>query len=733
MKDENNFKLLAIRPLTGCDGKFLKNLKEEKIYRLYSDYDFTLNDKNEVIEIVGESTLPINLFGKNINVSAIVGKNGSGKSALIELFVACVNQFSYYLDNIEIKGKKQIVTDAELQSIDFTKKSKGINAEIFFQKGENFYQLKIVDNDFQTLYNITEHSVIVNNKLKEFFYTLIINYSIYSFNPHVLGKQLDFYNSSNHWIDGLFHKNDSYQIPIVINPKRESASNRYGGVIDINNEHDLLQQRLLFNILRFYDNGYDEHLKITESRKAVTIIKENKPYFNLNIFNTTGDNKLEIVQEDLKDKEVFWINSLQNSYNNCIQIKNNSRDKSPTLFRSYDQILLKTLIRYDIVKYKNPFLGKCYEYIVYKIFSMCEKYPDYQVFLGSTNNKNELIIEIDKFLDYIKENKNRSHITNKLMQVINFIRFYDRIWFKYSEEKIDILALSEELHFLSENEKINLIELLPPPIFSIKIEVDEFSENKHLNNRITIDKLSSGEQQLIHSSSTILYHLNNVKSVKETNLITKYECVNLIFDEIELYFHPEYQRRLLKTILEGIKNNKLDKLKINILFVTHSPFVLSDIPNQNILKLEDGNIIESYVSENTFGANIHDMLANDFFLKNGFMGNFAKSEINQVINYLNVQKLENQNQILKSSVTNSTSEFERAEIEKIIKQNNRIIAIDRVTEPKYNKKYCAKLIDLIGEPMLSSSLMELYVEAYPSEKEDFIQMQIDKLIKLKGK
>ncbi|MGH2664761.1 AAA family ATPase [Flavobacterium sp.] len=728
----SEFKLLAVRPLKGCDKRFLKNLKKDQIYKLYNDFSFVLNKKNEVIEITDESTLPINLFGDNINVSAIVGKNGSGKSALIELFVACVNQLSYYLNDTVLLGKKQIVTDAELESIEFSKGSKGINAEIFFQKENYFYMLKINDNKFHTLYNISEHAIIENNKLKEFFYTLIINYSIYSFNPHVLGKSLDFYNSSNHWIDGLFHKNDSYQIPIVINPKRESASNRHGGVIDVNNEQDLLQQRLLFNILKFYDNGYDEHLKITENRKAVTILKENKPYFNISLFNTKEENKLVMVSENVKDRDGFWKNSFKNPYNNCIQIKNYSKDKIPTVFWRYDQVLLKTLIKFKIVEKTNPYIGKCYEYIVYKIFSICEKYPDYQIFLNWKNNNSELIIDIDKFLVYINNFKNRSHITNKLMQVVNFIKFYDEVWHKYNSKKINILTLSKELHNLSIKEKLTLIELLPPPIFSIKIEVDEFLENKYQNNKITIDKLSSGEQQLIHSTSTILYHLNNIKSVRATRLISKYDCVNLIFDEIELYFHPEYQRKLLKNILESIKNNKLDTLKINILFVTHSPFVLSDIPNQNILKLEDGNMIESEDSENTFGANIHDMLANDFFLKNGFMGEFAKSEINQVINYLNIQKLENQNQILKSRLKDSTSKSEKKEIEETIKENNRTIVIDRILESKYDKKYCAKLIELIGEPMLSTSLMELYIEAYPSEKKNYIESQIKRLQNLKG-
>ena len=89
-----SFKLIAIRPLEGCNEKFLKNLEENRIYQFYNDYEFILDEKQEkVIEIIHTQTVSENLFGNNINISAIVGKNGSGKSSLVELLYA----FIYYL------------------------------------------------------------------------------------------------------------------------------------------------------------------------------------------------------------------------------------------------------------------------------------------------------------------------------------------------------------------------------------------------------------------------------------------------------------------------------------------------------------------------------------------------------------------------------------------------------------------------------------------------------------
>jgi len=90
-----SFKLLAIRPLIGCDDEILKNLKIDEIYKFYNNYQFEDgiayslidNQPSLRVKIASEKrkSAPENLYGNNINVSAIVGKNGSVKSALIKV------------------------------------------------------------------------------------------------------------------------------------------------------------------------------------------------------------------------------------------------------------------------------------------------------------------------------------------------------------------------------------------------------------------------------------------------------------------------------------------------------------------------------------------------------------------------------------------------------------------------------------------------------------------------
>ena len=68
------------------------------------------------------------------------------------------------------------------------------------------------------------------------FYTMVNNYSIYSYNSNQFRKESP---GPVCWIDSLFHKNDAYQTPVVINPMRSQ------GVININKEANLSRQRLM--------------------------------------------------------------------------------------------------------------------------------------------------------------------------------------------------------------------------------------------------------------------------------------------------------------------------------------------------------------------------------------------------------------------------------------------------------------------------------------------------------
>lgn len=181
---------------------------------------------------------------------------------------------------------------------------------------------------------------------------------------------------------------------------------------------------------------------------------------------------------------------------------------------------------------------------------------------------------------------------------------------------------------------VSNIAFLPPPIFDIDILFNE--------NQGKLSDLSSGEKQIIYSIQGVLYHLINISSKNSfrSKINNSYQYINIIFDEIELYFHPDMQRKFISSLIIAIKETYLQGIEgINILFITHSPFILSDIPKQNVLFLEVDKASKQarptiYEGYNTFGANIHEMLTNGFFL-GSTKGEFVLSTIKDFLDYYN--------------------------------------------------------------------------------------------------
>ena len=156
-----------------------------------------------------------------------------------------------------------------------------------------------------------------------------------------------------------------------------------------------------------------------------------------------------------------------------------------------------------------------------------------------------------------------------------------------------------------------------------------------------------------------------------------------------MYNHPDFQKKFINDLLKALNSVYQRFDNINLLFITHSPFILSDIPKQNVLFLENGKPVEN-IKMNTFGANITDLFADSFFFSNDekgnkiLMGDFAKEKINDVINFLN-------------------------DIESNIK----------------TYEECKSLIEIIDEPLLKTKLKEmLYEKASYEQKKEIIEKEI---------
>ena len=168
---------------------------------------------------------------------------------------------------------------------------------------------------------------------------------------------------------------------------------------------------------------------------------------------------------------------------------------------------------------------------------------------------------------------------------------------------------------------------LPPSFFIPTLTI----KNPDINGLpIEISKFSSGERQLLYTFSTYVYHIRNLLSIPKERVAYRHIC--LILDEAEICFHPEYQRLFVSRLLFLIKSLNLNRFcAFNIIIATHSPFILSDIPRDNILYLDKGIAQERDHFVKPLAANISDILYQSFFLRNGFIGEWARTKINGLL------------------------------------------------------------------------------------------------------
>lgn len=718
--ENNGFKLLAIRPLKGTSSELLKGLKENFLYQFYNEYHFLDKNGNNIINdgkhvevrsILYSPTVPIDLYGKNINISAIVGQNGSGKSTLLEILYYAIllldkNEFTYKLEIEIILLKNDFINIIYINNQDNTISvyRKYIEDNVIkYKKSNDDLSKKLVSSDDFS------------------FYTNVLNYSIYGLNSKIMP-----------WVDKIFNKNDAYQLPIVISPFKNN------GNYDINTEYMLMQSRAVFyayalGVKEIIESIYIHNIYFEiDINKILKLEKNKSTYESLEIF--IDENISEIDYNDIvfkgKKKEIVKIKDIRNyitndeknikdfysshleninlyksftylyifkklnkiasTYNIYNKYSVLYLDDSPFEFNFKDisyfienhlssgisdktniEIIYETLVGFlDLVPKENSKVSENDLFYLKELFMGFYRVDNKNIHRHLSKIKyqeNNILNNIESikvlvknlfsekefrkyvFQDYInKLDQDQSHITFKLKQAINYFKLD---LFNHIETKVSTVLKNNEKDYkiklyIDRNYFIDRkqIEDIPLAVFDHIIEVvktkeqNESIRDKLINNGELIpypyNSLSSGEQHLMNSILTIAYHNYNLLSVKGGDGLKKYKNINLIFDELELYLHPEYQRRYVKNLLEMLSKireiTNQYEISYNIMMVTHSPFILSDIPSQNILKLENGEP-KPNDNINSFAANIYDLLNDEFFLKNGAVGAYSQNYINTII------------------------------------------------------------------------------------------------------
>lgn len=455
---------------------------------------------------------------------------------------------------------------------------------------------------------------------ENFFYTIVTNYSLQAFNANDYKRErclilIDTLNDAmaeiqaegHVWMDSLFHKNDGYMTPIVLNPYRDE------GVFDLNKEHHLTLYRLSA-ILIYAQKHYRRFM---EDYDLDNILYK---------FDSTSLEKkyVEKYQMEFKVYDGYKFSPLEHN------------DIGTEILKCYG--VMDGLI-FDDTLQKTAAM-----YLIYKTFAIANSYPAYEEFssLGELDKftqgvEPDTMELIYKLVKTIKRDK--SHISLKIRQTLHFFNALKKG--TIDSQKFLTSKISHREYFLCVDEGKDLRsmrdiqEYLPPSFFQIEILMNRIENGERVNDTpIPIEQMSAGERQYLYTFSTYIYHVLNLLSIQESHRV-RYRNINLILDEVEICFHPEFQRRFVYELLGYIKRLFMNRnASFNILIATHSPFILSDIPQSNILYLEDGKMVMPEGIKNPFAANICDILYQSFFLKQGFVGEYARKKIKNIIERL---------------------------------------------------------------------------------------------------
>ena len=281
---------------------------------------------------------------------------------------------------------------------------------------------------------------------------------------------------------------------------------------------------------------------------------------------------------------------------------------------------------------------------------------------------------------------------------------FDKITEETEEKKDFINSLVNFLNYLEQFIHEYKIKEYSDTIGNRIVEIGYGREN--FDNRFKFEKLYLDNENLLNKASDLKYYGFRViddfyynMSTGETNILKVMSYVKwlqmnpsqgtcqLVVDELESGMHLEWSRSLINFLVNYINEiNKVGGMNFQLIFTTHSPYMLSDIKPGNVIMIEknqETGYSEGKVLQNTFAKNIQEIMKEN--LIDNIYGDFALAKINSMIERLNGEE-----------------------------------------EQEGNEEVLLKEIHLISEPILRNKLLEMYDKKY-NTSEFSIEKQLQKL------
>ncbi len=711
-----------------CDFKIINFLPDIKVKKVIEKDVHKRDENGRYCFDVEKSDIFKIPYRKNIeDLSVIVGENGSGKTTLINqilgltglqrnhqiyLIFEANNEFWAYPElpiktisfphRFECPYILKFSNANEFSNKDFSSDSNGIDVSSFNN---------VIKSQKLSSYNKKQKSVFLKeilNQIKfiEDFSTKIKDFVDYTKKEVIVqfqGKALPFAYKSNEllYLDKVIRMKSDVE--------KDEINFRLVEYFSV-----LINQIIRYNHLRrsrsYRENFLNFHLALVADRRNIKLqYQAIRDKFKFFIQPQTVTDDLRFYQ--VEDEGIEWIEIWH-----LLFIFNVYFDYLKTIKNNFD---------YTYTNQMHDILEKCYDALLkinekekYKYYSNWG-FEEWRELLYSVKDLINLETHENvqtRWNNFWRRNKG---LCNKVAESVGYTSYFklyeDGISMKYKlipekvwEDLEKIVRSGKELkslqrfeNFLYELQDINKdftkISLIVDCISEIKIP--EVLDSIHMR----WVGLSSGELGLLKSFANLYSAKINLQGktfpgVATTNYV-------LLFDEIDLGLHPEWQRKWISRALPIIEKIFDDK-HLQIIITSHSPIFLSDIYRENILFLsKDNEEFKEKSFEKTFGQNIYTLFKNSFFLQD-VMGEYAYNTIKDTIEFLTLKINPTDRSLDSNSLFNRLDETKR-------------------------EKTAKKIIDSVGETIIANQLKELFDKAFPNKNDEIskIQNQIDQLQK----
>ena len=378
----DHFRIIAIRTLqpTLQEGRVIHMEKVQSIQKalfdktdwLYFYRGISIDQEHGLVSMTKEALADYSLYDLKdlkVSVSAIVGKNGAGKSSVVDLIIRMINNLSaaalgerfnfaaaehlHFIDYVYGElcfqiGRTVYILEEKGRNIKIYGYERHRGTGLVFEQQEEVIEVLSGNLDRDTLVPI-EKNPKGRNLLRKLFYTLVCNYSLYGFNYRDYMEESTpierlraiygdseagkLHDEDKVWLKGIFHKNDGYQTPVVLHPMRND------GMLDIAKENELAKERLLS--LQFYQDlpGHYPFRTINGNLRIIA-------------FKVTARKWKNFTKEGQKMLERIGISRTRNVSKNFEQV--------------YEAILKFWAGQYciDTQQHRNPLINKLFTLIV---------------------------------------------------------------------------------------------------------------------------------------------------------------------------------------------------------------------------------------------------------------------------------------------------------------------------------------------------------------------------------